>query len=139
LLFGATWTAAVLAAPLLESSAIYAAAGLICHQLAERTFHFGAGPVAVCARCLGLYAGGLAGLIAGEWLGVARGGTARARALVGLAAVPTAATLAAEWLLAWPVGNHARFVAALPLGAAAAYVVAAAIAADRRRSPATTR
>jgi uncharacterized membrane protein len=132
----ALWTAALIVAPFVDSQAIYAAAGLVCHQLAERSFHFQAGPVAVCARCLGLYVGGVAGLIAGGPFGVARAGVtdtgpASARALVILAALPTAATLIAEWLLSWPVGNLARFIAALPLGGAAAFAVAAAIASEQ--------
>jgi uncharacterized membrane protein len=34
-----------------------------CHQIPERCLDLGAGPLAVCARCAGLYAGGLAGLL----------------------------------------------------------------------------
>jgi uncharacterized membrane protein len=35
-----------------------------CHQMPDRCLDLGAGPLAVCARCAGLYAGGLAGLVA---------------------------------------------------------------------------
>jgi len=38
--------------------------------------------------------------------------------------VPTALTLAIEWPHLAPVGNLARFVTALPLGAAIAYTIA---------------
>lgn len=34
-----------------------------CHQIPERCLDLGAGPLPVCARCAGLYAGGLAGLL----------------------------------------------------------------------------
>jgi uncharacterized membrane protein len=34
-----------------------------CHQISERCLDLGAGPMAVCARCAGLYAGGFAGLL----------------------------------------------------------------------------
>jgi len=34
-----------------------------CHQIPERCLDFGAGPLPVCARCAGLYAGGLVGLL----------------------------------------------------------------------------
>jgi hypothetical protein len=42
---------------------------------------------------------------------------------VGLAALPTFATLAVEWLGVAPVSNAARALAALPAGAAIAFVV----------------
>lgn len=35
-----------------------------CHQIPERCLDLGAGPLPICARCAGLYAGGLAGLLA---------------------------------------------------------------------------
>lgn len=34
-----------------------------CHQMPDRCLDLGFGPWAVCARCAGLYAGGLAGLL----------------------------------------------------------------------------
>lgn len=33
-----------------------------CHQITERCLDLGSGPLPVCARCAGLYAGGFAGL-----------------------------------------------------------------------------
>jgi uncharacterized membrane protein len=126
------WTLAVVAAPFLQLGAIYSAAGLVCHQLPERTFHVAAGPFAVCARCLGLYAGALAalwGAIRSAPGSLAQG---RARAIVAVAAAPTLVTLAVEWLLQWRIDNGVRFAAALPLGAAAAFVVASAMSGERR-------
>jgi uncharacterized membrane protein len=41
-----------------------------CHQIADRCLDLGAGPLAVCARCAGLYAGGLVGLLASLVTGV---------------------------------------------------------------------
>jgi uncharacterized membrane protein len=37
--------------------------GRVCHQIDDRSFHIAGHPLAVCSRCLGLYAGYLAGLI----------------------------------------------------------------------------
>jgi uncharacterized membrane protein len=131
----ATWASAMMAAPLFPealASPVYAAASVVCHQLAARTFHLDAGPVAVCARCLGLYLGGVAGFAA---VAVRSHRIQRFRAplfLLAAAATPTAATLAAEWLLAWPLGNLSRFVAALPLGLAVAMTIGSAVAADSR-------
>lgn len=124
----------MLAAPLLGLSAVYAAAHLVCHQLPARTFHLAAGPVAVCARCLGLYLGAVAaGAIALAASQDTRRTTATdARGLVVAAALPTVLTVLAEWVLRWPVTNVIRFIAALPLGAAAAWLVVRALEVDWR-------
>lgn len=34
-----------------------------CHQISDRCIDLGSGPLAVCARCAGLYAGGFLGLL----------------------------------------------------------------------------
>lgn len=129
------WTTAVILAPLMHLPAIYAAASAVCHQLPQRSFHLADAPIAVCARCLGLYIGGIAGLLAGGRFGPVaharpRLATPAARAVVAAGALPTAITLIVEWLWAWPVGNTIRFGAALPLGAAAAFVIANALERD---------
>lgn len=128
---GAAWTALVIAAPLFGWSAVYAAAHLVCHQLPQRTFHLAAGPVAVCARCLGLYVGAVAGGVA-ALIGTRVWPRDRVRSALALAALPTIVTLAAEWLLRWPLTNVIRFAAALPLGLLAAWVVTRALEVDWR-------
>ena len=42
---------------------IRAAYGTVCHQIPERSWWIQGHPMAICARCFGLYIGGLAGLI----------------------------------------------------------------------------
>ena len=148
LLFGvaAVWTAALLVAPLITPSipawATYAAAATVCHQLADRSFHLAGAPVAVCARCLGLYAGGVAGF--GTALVLQRGPGAdgaaaprRARLLIAALALPTLITLTLEQVARLPMGNFARFATAVPLGAAIAWVIGRAVEADARRPAAT--
>ena len=49
--------------------------------------------------------------------------TARARWLLAIAAVPTVVTWSLEFAGVLPFSNLARFVAGLPLGAAAAWLV----------------
>jgi uncharacterized membrane protein len=55
-------------APLLKSRSspwqalVYAVYTPVCHQVASRSFHLLGHPLAVCARCLGIYLGFLAGL-----------------------------------------------------------------------------
>lgn len=42
---------------------VYALFAPVCHQIADRCFVFHGHPLAVCGRCLGVYAGFLAGLL----------------------------------------------------------------------------
>jgi uncharacterized membrane protein len=79
----------------------------------------------VCARCTGLYVSAATGAA----IAVVRSPSwrvSRARVVLLLAAIPTAATLVVEWFGPVDPGSVVRFLAALPLGAAAALVVAAA-------------
>ncbi len=64
--------AAIFAAPLLAESAstasllLYSAFSWVCHQRPQRTWCADGYPLAVCVRCLGLYAGALIGAAAGR-------------------------------------------------------------------------
>lgn len=58
------WVGLILAAPLalargynFPALVIYGAFGYLCHQIPERSFHVEGHQLAVCARCVGLYAG----------------------------------------------------------------------------------
>jgi len=123
-LAASTWLALIVFAPLLPvplAAAAYLAGSLVCHQLPERSFHLGAAQLPVCARCLGIYAGFLACLlitfrIRGSRLAIIAG------------AVPTAVTVAFEWLGLWEPSNPARALAGVPLGAVVAFVVIDAVA-----------
>jgi uncharacterized membrane protein len=64
------WDMAIVSPPIFTaagitsiSSVIYAFFSGICHQLPDRTFHFGELPMAVCSRCFGVYFGLLAGVV----------------------------------------------------------------------------
>ena len=147
-LFGAAslaWAVLIVAVPYLVArhpdadvttplaAAAYLTGHVVCHQLPARSFHPFGVQMPVCARCAGLYAAAPlgAGLSLRSASGVV-GGRRRAsgagvRVVLVAAALPTAATLAVEWLgLAHP-SSPVRFAAALPLGAAIAWVVATAI------------
>ncbi len=72
------WLAAIILAPYLRSrgirlnALIYAVFAPTCHQIPSRCFHLWGFPLAVCGRCVGIYAGFLAGLIflpAFRWIG----------------------------------------------------------------------
>lgn len=84
-----------------------------------------------------MYIGALIGAFAA--IMTVRAGAARlaeaprhVRFMLLVAAVPTLLTLPGEWVLHWPVTNIVRFAAAVPFGAAAAWVVARALEVDWR-------
>jgi uncharacterized membrane protein len=117
---------------------IYAAGSIVCHQLAERSFFIDGRQLPVCARCTGLYLGGVAGLLVWCSWKVARGWrrvaiTPRAALrLVAVAGVPTAISVAAATAGVWDGSNTTRAVLALPLGLGAGAVVAAVFTKDLR-------
>jgi uncharacterized membrane protein len=129
-LLALAWVALLVAAPALPaapSGVVYGIGSLICHQIAERSFHLGAFQLPVCARCLAIYAGFACGASLARVGGsaVARSGP---RLVVAASAIPTAVTVAAEWIGLWQPSNAARFAAGLPLGVAVGLVVVAALA-----------
>jgi uncharacterized membrane protein len=125
--------ALVLAAPVLPrwpAALVYGVASLVCHQRPERSFYWGPVQFAVCARCTGLYAGAAIGAVAAVIAGHDRLAAAVPvfrRALL-VAAAPTAATVAAEWMGMGAPSHTGRALAGLPLGAATTVVLAAAAA-----------
>jgi uncharacterized membrane protein len=64
------WIAAIFLAPYLRSRSsgaapfFYAIFAPVCHQIPSRCFYFHGFPLAVCGRCLGIYAGFFGGLAA---------------------------------------------------------------------------
>jgi uncharacterized membrane protein len=85
----------------------------------------------VCARCTGLY---LSAAVGGAFAVFKQPSFLRAstaRAVLIAAAVPTAVTLIVEWLGLADPGSVVRFLAALPLGSAAAWVVTNAARSER--------
>ena len=120
------WTAAIFLPSLthngasFEARAIHLIGSFVCHQRDERSFHLDGQRLAVCGRCTGLYVAGALGAVF-AWLGRARV-PSNTRAALLLAAVPTVATLAIEWIGVADPGNAGRALAALPLGAAAGWL-----------------
>ena len=116
------WTLLLLAAPRL----LFPAGTFICHQRPERSFFFHGQQLPVCARCTGLYAA--AALAAPLALVIAFSLTrSTARRALLVAALPTAITWTLEFVGLVPFSNAARFIAALPLGFAAAWLVMGAV------------
>ena len=105
---------------LLLGFALHRGFALVCHQQPERCFWIFGAPVAVCARCLGIYLGAAAGLLIR---------TSRRIALQLLLAA--AAINLIEWIaeLGGLYGNwlNVRFCLGLALGAAGAMLVSSSI------------
>jgi uncharacterized membrane protein len=151
-LAGAVWLTALVMAPVGASSrpplapaaaaVMYAAGSIICHQIPDRSFRLGGAQLPVCARCCGLYAGGLLGAML--WAGAAglgRQPSARIRrwtsanvlrATLVLAALPTLVSVATAWVGWWDPANLLRFTLAVPLGTAIGAVTTAVAAGDLR-------
>ena len=117
---------------------MFSIGGLICHQKPERSFFWGAHQFPVCARCTGLYLSAAAGLLGWVAIKASTGWRShaidprRARALLILAAMPTAFSLASGTLGVWDGANLTRAILAVPLGAAAGAIVAAVATKDLR-------
>jgi hypothetical protein len=108
---------------------VYLAGGAVCHQRADRSFHVWGVQMPVCARCTGIYAGAALGAAAAGARAARRAGrrgrltVARARTLLAAAAVPTLAAWLGEWAGVAAPSGMVRALGAVPLGAAAAWVV----------------
>ena len=146
------WVAGLVAAPLPGSSdhglrpllaaGMYAAGAIVCHQRPDRSFYLAGAQLPVCARCLGLYVGGLLGAIA--WVIAAGPGTARSdrvqrvlqptvlRWVVACAALPTVVTVITASFGWWDPANAPRALLAVPLGIAIGGVVCAVASRDLR-------
>ena len=112
--------------------AVYAAASRVCHQRPDRSFYSAGVKWPVCGRCSGLYLAAPLGALAAAAAWRRRAPSARPIVWLALAAVPTALSLVIEWLGLAPVSNLERLLAALPLGAAIAFVLVRTAAGESR-------
>jgi uncharacterized membrane protein len=113
------WTTAVVAA-------VYGAGSLVCHQLPARSFHVWTTQMPVCARCTGIYAGGMVAAVSAAAVRPRGVSTPLARVALAAAAMPSLATLVYEWTTGVAPGNPIRFAAGAPLGASVAWLLVAA-------------
>jgi uncharacterized membrane protein len=121
----------IVAAPLLRaegavaaSQTIYNGFRVVCHQMAARSFYFAGFPLAVCARCFGLYVGALAGVASYPLVAPIMRREAPPRHWLILAALPTTIDFALGFFHIWENTHWSRFLTALLLGiVAASYVM----------------
>lgn len=108
----------------LTALVIYQSFSFICHQMPERSFHLEGHPLAVCARCFGLYAGLAAGVLAYPLVRSLRSAyAAPARGWLIAAALPTSIDFALGYLGIWANTHASRFWTAALLGAVAAFYI----------------
>ncbi len=93
---------------------------LVCHQRPERSFWLFGAPVAVCARCLGIYVGAAIGLLLRTSRQIALRVFIAAAAINVIDAAAEFAGLHANWMMV-------RFVLGLMLGAAGALLIASSM------------
>jgi uncharacterized membrane protein len=129
------WISAIFLAPELRargagaaSSFLYACFSPICHQIPERSFHLHGFPLAVCSRCLGIYAGFLAGL---AFYPIGRGfsriSLPRGRLFL-LLSLPIGADFAGSLLGLWESSNPIRFATGLVWGVILPYYFVTGVA-----------
>lgn len=117
------WLAAIFLAPWLAGRGadgaarfVYAVFAPTCHQIPERCFALGGHPLAVCGRCLGIYAGFAAGLGLYHFVrGFSRLALPRARVFV-VAIIPMAIDGLAGVFGLWRSPIGVRFVTGLVWG-----------------------
>jgi uncharacterized membrane protein len=111
------------AAATLFTFLIYGVGAIVCHQRPERSFHLGALPLPVCARCTGIYAGAAAVALIALAGSRYRYSAGRVRAWLTVAAVPAVLSLCYEWATAQVPSNAVRAATGVFVGAAVAAVV----------------
>jgi uncharacterized membrane protein len=112
------WLIAVVFAPGL----VFPIGQFVCHQRPDRSFFVNGHQLAVCARCTGIYTGAAAALPLALAIGASLSAF-RARALLAIAGAPTLITWSLEFAGFFPFSNTVRYLAGLPLGLAAAWLV----------------
>jgi uncharacterized membrane protein len=124
------WLSLIYAAPLLMAEHryrpafyLYAGFSTVCHQMPERSFHALGYPLAVCARCAGVYAGFLLGLIAYPLVRRLDEETMPARRWLMLAAAPALVDLAGDAAGLFANTCFSRAATGLVAGAGAAFYI----------------
>jgi len=129
--------------PVLHHTAvgIYAAGSFVCHQRSDRSFHIHNAKLPVCARCFGLYASGVLGVLAWVVLAGARQQPATRvtrlqpttwRWLLIAGTAPTLVSVATASVGWWDPPNLPRALLAVPLGVVVGMIVTAVAAGDLR-------
>ena len=95
----------------------------VCHQIPERAFYLEGHPVAVCARCTGIYFGFTASVLVYPLVRSLHRGDAPARHWLLLAAVPALLDFALGFFGIWENTHWSRALTGALLGTVAAFYV----------------
>lgn len=102
---------------------LYQMFGRVCHQIPERAFYLDGHPLAVCARCTGIYFGFAVGLLVYPLVRSLNLGDTPARKWLLLAAVPALIDFALGFFGLWENTHLSRSLTGALLGAVAAFYV----------------
>ena len=102
---------------------IYLPFSYLCHQIPARSFYFAQHPLAVCARCTGIYAGFLLGVIIYPLVRSLRSTVTPERKWLFIAAIPLAIDLSLEFLGIWHNTHSSRFFTGALLGSVVVFYV----------------
>jgi uncharacterized membrane protein len=130
----ALWFVLLLATPFLPApvaATLYVIGSFICHQRPERSFWLADAQLPVCARCIGIYAGVVAGGVMAPLVGPVR----RPRLLMILSAVPAVVSLVVEWTGLGRPSNGIRAMTGLVAGSVIAAVALATLHYERCARP----
>ena len=107
----------------LAGQAIYQAFSSVCHQIPGRSFYLAGHPLAVCARCTGLYVGLAAGVLLFPLVRPLRSAETPTRLWLLAAAAPTVIDFSLGLFGIWQNTHLSRFVTGALLGAVAAFFI----------------
>ncbi|MDX6270897.1 MAG: hypothetical protein QOD28_2120 [Acidobacteriota bacterium] len=135
------WLGLIVGAPVAASAGheatafvIYQGLKTVCHQMPERSFWVAGHPLAVCARCFGIYAGFAAAVLAYPLSRRLQRTETPRRAWLLLALAPTAFDFTLGITGLWANTHLSRFVTGAWLGAwMAFYIVPGAVEIARQR------
>jgi uncharacterized membrane protein len=130
----AIWVLAIVFAPILEaggvnsiSQPIYKFYGFICHQISERSFHYGEHQFAVCARCFGFYGGFLLGFVIYPFFRALNNTDSFPRFWLFLAMIPMGIDFSLTFFEIWENTHLSRLITGLILGVACAFFIIPAL------------
>jgi uncharacterized membrane protein len=127
---GLAFVASIVSAPLalaeghaFYAEAIYKGFRFACHQMPERSFHLAGHPLAVCARCAGIYAGFAVAALAYPSVRSVRRVDTPGRAWLLAATLPLAVDFALGFFGLWENTHLSRFATGALVGAVSVFYV----------------
>jgi len=124
------WLAMIFAAPwllgeghTLPAALLYRSFSMICHQMADRSFHFHGHQLGVCSRCAGIYGGFALGLALYPMLRVLKETAFPPRWILLGAAAPTAVDFLLGYSGLWANTFLSRTATGSLLGAVLAFYI----------------